>query len=294
MPLFSIITPSYNRAHLLPIMILSVLRQTYTDWELIIVDDGSTDNTSDLEHIKSDPRIKYVKKENSGAAHSRNVGARHASGELIVFLDSDDEAKETWLSTVGANIDEDTGLFCLGAVKKFSSGLEVLDRPTVLKLYSKEFYVKFTAGSLFIRKKLFDKVSGYDVNLLANHHTDLFYRLMILWAEQPFKIAHSDECLVQINIHEGERIRNNWQKVKSGTLSFINKHYNFLMLYQKDFLANSYSVVAYSCFRLKCRKESLMYAAKAIKYKPTSLKNYFRYLKYFISFMYMIFSKNKV
>lgn len=90
--LVSIIMPSYNTAKYISDSIDSVLGQTYTNWELIIVDDCSTDNTDDIvNEYSSDNRIKYLKNEkNSGAAVSRNYGLREAKGKWIAFLDSDD------------------------------------------------------------------------------------------------------------------------------------------------------------------------------------------------------------
>lgn len=90
--LVSIIMPSYNTAEYITESIQSVLSQTYTEWELIIVDDCSSDNTDDVvEPFLSDKRIKYFKNEkNSGAAVSRNRALREAKGRWIAFLDSDD------------------------------------------------------------------------------------------------------------------------------------------------------------------------------------------------------------
>ncbi len=90
--LVSIITPSYNTAKFIEETIKSVLSQTYTDWEMLIVDDCSTDNTDEVvAPYLSDPRIRYLKNEkNSGAAVSRNYALREAKGKWIAFLDSDD------------------------------------------------------------------------------------------------------------------------------------------------------------------------------------------------------------
>ena len=89
--LVSIIMPSYNTGKFIKETISSVINQTYNNWELIIVDDCSTDNTDDVVKTIKDNRIKYIKnKENSGAAISRNVALREAKGKWIAFLDSDD------------------------------------------------------------------------------------------------------------------------------------------------------------------------------------------------------------
>ena len=89
--LVSIIMPSYNTANYIGETIQSVINQSYKNWELIIVDDCSTDNTDSVIKAINDPRIKYIKNEkNSGAAVSRNRALREARGRWIAFLDSDD------------------------------------------------------------------------------------------------------------------------------------------------------------------------------------------------------------
>lgn len=89
--LVSIIMPSWNTGRFIAESIQSVIDQTYGNWELIIVDDCSTDNTDEVVSSFADPRIKYFKNENnSGAALTRNRAMREASGEFIAFLDSDD------------------------------------------------------------------------------------------------------------------------------------------------------------------------------------------------------------
>lgn len=91
--LVSIIMPSYNTGKYIEDSIRSVLAQTHENWELIIVDDCSTDDTHSIVAAFADPRIRFLEKEvNSGAAESRNWGLREAKGKWIAFLDSDD----TW------------------------------------------------------------------------------------------------------------------------------------------------------------------------------------------------------
>ena len=84
-PLVSVVIPTYNRAHLLKDAIQSVLVQTFTDFEIIIVDDGSTDDTRELINSFDDPRIRYVKQENAGVSAARNRAMELATGELIAF-----------------------------------------------------------------------------------------------------------------------------------------------------------------------------------------------------------------
>ena len=92
MPTVSVVIPTYNRADLLPRAIDSVLDQTHDDLELVVVDDGSTDNTEAVVESYDDPRVRYVAHEtNRGANVARNTGIEAADGEYVAFLDSDDE-----------------------------------------------------------------------------------------------------------------------------------------------------------------------------------------------------------
>lgn len=87
---FSIITPTYNRGKFLHTCVNSVLNQEYSNWELIIVDDGSTDNTEEIIKSFNDNRIKYYHKENEERSVARNFGIKKANGDYLLFLDSDD------------------------------------------------------------------------------------------------------------------------------------------------------------------------------------------------------------
>ncbi|MFA6540653.1 MAG: glycosyltransferase family 2 protein [Bacteroidota bacterium] len=99
-PLVSIVLCTYNRVSLLPRAIHSVLRQSYSEWELIIIDDGSTDSTRRIVKtvIPDDRQIRYYHQKNKGLALARNAGLKKAKGEFITFIDSDDEYAADHLS----------------------------------------------------------------------------------------------------------------------------------------------------------------------------------------------------
>jgi len=111
----SVVIPTYNRGSLLPRAIRSVLNQTFTDFELIVVDDASTDDTQRVVKGFSDLRVRYFRHErNRGGAAARNTGIGAARGEFIAFLDSDDEWLETRLAEQigqGQSTTEDFGVF---------------------------------------------------------------------------------------------------------------------------------------------------------------------------------------
>ncbi len=89
-PLFSVVVPAYNAERFLPTALGSVYRQTVQDFEIVVVNDGSTDNTEEILKREQDPRLRVVTRENGGECVARNQGLREARGKYIAFLDSDD------------------------------------------------------------------------------------------------------------------------------------------------------------------------------------------------------------
>lgn len=89
---FTVVIPLYNKEHYIIKTLESVFLQTYKDFEIIVVDDGSTDHSYDTANLYSSPKMKLIHQENQGVAVARNVGIEHAQGEYIAFLDADD----TW------------------------------------------------------------------------------------------------------------------------------------------------------------------------------------------------------
>lgn len=104
--MFSIITPVYNREFSIVNAIESVLRQEYRAWEMILIDDGSTDRTGQVcqKFVEQDSRIQYIYKENGGVCTARNMGLDNAKGDYVLFLDSDDELREDALAVLAEEI----------------------------------------------------------------------------------------------------------------------------------------------------------------------------------------------
>ena len=106
-PFFSVVIPTYNRAHAIAEAIASVKVQTFAHWELVIVDDGSTDNTRQVVEKEAiiDPRIRYIYQQNAERSAARNNGVLHSLGQYICFLDSDDIYLPTHLEAIKTQID---------------------------------------------------------------------------------------------------------------------------------------------------------------------------------------------
>ena len=102
--MFSIVLPTFNRAKFIKNAINSVISQSFGDWELIIVDDGSTDNTKEIVKSFNDPRIKYIYQKNSERSNARNRGIKESKANWICFLDSDDIFPDNRLSILNKEI----------------------------------------------------------------------------------------------------------------------------------------------------------------------------------------------
>ena len=124
--LFSVIMPTYNRASLIGKAIESVIQQKYYNWELLIIDDGSVDNTKEVVSAYSDQRIRYIYQENQERSAARNNGISQAKGGFICFLDSDDYYLPDFLSEfevlIKANNFNDAFYFC-NTLRETSDGV---------------------------------------------------------------------------------------------------------------------------------------------------------------------------
>ena len=279
--LFTIITPTYNRAHMIERTINSVLQQSFTDWEYIIIDDGSTDNTEEIiQKYLEDKRFRYIKKENSGAAHSRNIAVSLAKGEFITFIDSDDDALPNWLEVVSGIIKPDTGIACTAAIRKLANGTEILEDLYEMNVFGKIEKVRFTCGSFFIRRSVFTGINGYDLSMPTGLQSELGYRAVKFLQTVNLKIVSTPEYLVQIYVHNGPRLRKNFNFLSKTCLVFINKNLDYFKEWNRSELSNNYTVIAFYNYKDKNRKAAIYYLAKGIRYRPFRISNYFRLFKY--------------
>jgi glycosyltransferase involved in cell wall biosynthesis len=175
--LFSIIIPSYNRAHIITRAIQGVLDQTFQDYEIVIVDDGSKDHTKEILQEYSDNfKIKYVYQNNAGVCAARNTGAKQATGEFLVFLDSDDTVEKSWLEDFyHLVIQNKDWLFCSMKMVKLDKS-EVL--VSALDPYKDGKSIgNGIPGSWAIKRDVFFKVGMFDENIKFGENVELRFRL---------------------------------------------------------------------------------------------------------------------
>ncbi len=164
MPFFSVIIPAYNRSKVIKETIGSVINQKFTDWECIIVDDGSTDNTVEIvrEIIKMDHRISYYYQENAERSVARNNGVSKSTGRYICFLDSDDLYEADHLENLHTCIiekAEPVGLFFTDQKMLIGDLKEKVD--TVNYDHSSDFFIKHSVipARVCIHRHIFTKFS---------------------------------------------------------------------------------------------------------------------------------------
>jgi len=262
MPFFSVIIPSYNRASILPRAIQSVLNQSFSDWELLIVDDGSSDNTFEtIKHHTIDNRIHYYKQENKGVCAARNYGAEKASGKYLLFLDSDDYVTTDWLQDFYIEVQKsDAEVVCCNAK---TNSTEVVD------------YEAFLAGNFTVKKDLFLKIGKYDVNIKFGENTELKWRLE---AEIPSMVY-----ITKTNFFYDNEANSNSNQKKENQIAFtyyvLEKH-SSLFQNKKKWTQLLYQIAGVNCIKLGRIKEGKQLLWKGYCSKPLNLKAFLRVIKY--------------
>ena len=184
LPLVSVIIPTYNRAWTVSEAIDSVLAQDYPNFELIIVDDGSTDDTQ-IVLKKYQDKINVIYQKNCGVSAARNKGVLKSNGEFIAFLDSDDLWEKKKLSCqVDFFIENPEALICQTEEIWIRNGKRVNPKVKHIKpsgmIFEQSLYLCLVSPSaVMIKRKLLDKVGLFDENLLSCEDYDLWLRISV-------------------------------------------------------------------------------------------------------------------
>lgn len=181
-PLVSVIVPTYNRRRMLQEAIDSVLSQTYTHYELLVVDDGSTDGTQQLMAAYGD-QIKAIYQKNAGVSAARNRGIRSSSGELIALLDSDDYwMPEKLTAQVDLFMNIPQAVICQTEEIWIRDGVRVNPKLRHKKMSGMIFEASLplcliSPSAVMMRKSLFDEVGLFDEMMPACEDYDLWLRI---------------------------------------------------------------------------------------------------------------------
>jgi glycosyltransferase involved in cell wall biosynthesis len=231
----SVVIPTYNRANYLGKAIQSVLDQTFQDFEIIVVDDGSKDNTREVVGSFKDTRIRYIYQDNGGVSAARNTAIKASEAVYIAFLDSDDLYLPQNLEIKVKLLDShpDIGMVCSdiylfdnitgatdGRFWHDKKGAILFDPVRAEQQPIKELLCRrcFIGPPLtMIRREIFAAVGYFDESLPTSEDWDLFFRIL-----QHFSIKTIDKPLVRIRRNNGN-LTSNHEKTYLGTIAAINK-----------------------------------------------------------------------
>lgn len=304
--LISIIIPTYNRAHIIGETLDSIIEQTYTNWECIVVDDGSTDNTNEVlaDYCKNDVRFQYYKRPQSkkkGPCSCRNFGFEKSKGTFINFLDSDDFYKPITLEKI---ISYDKNNYDVIVTK-----IDFIDFKTkaILKQNSinsskilEDFFVEkinfYVCGPFWKRKYLEKQESLFDEEIGIGDDWDFNFRM--LWNKPSLCLV--EETLVVVRVHNNSFSKQKNKLNKEEWLSeFQALNKNFLKIINNNEI-DKYKIKKYILFRYNKPLKWALIKNKNIKYfflkkkllkqfEFNSYKGFFKTLFGFIT--YSIFKK---
>jgi glycosyltransferase involved in cell wall biosynthesis len=206
-PLFTIVIPTYNRAHLIGKTIQSILEQDFTNFEVLIVDDGSKDNTEGVIARFTDLRIQYYKKQNAERGAARNFGAARALGKYINFFDSDDLMYTNHLLAASTLIEKENlpEFFHLGYDYKLEDGTLLKEINDFTDGTKEEIFFdnKLSCNGVFIRKDIATEFPFEENRVLASSEDwALWIKLLCR-----FKFVYSNEITSSVINHDQRSLR---------------------------------------------------------------------------------------
>lgn len=226
--LVSIILPTYNRASIIMRAIASILAQTYINWELIIIDDGSTDNTQEKICEIKDARIIYVRLDaNKGANYARNYGSKMAKGKYLAFIDSDNYWMENKIERQLELLENTPGDVALvfGQIKQVDGkSIEIIPN-SYFSINNIEAKMRennvIDTNAVLIKKEVFEKVGRFDEAMPRLQDYELFYRIIVVHKYKVIYIADVLDC----NVLQANSISKDSMKLQKALILLIEKHH---------------------------------------------------------------------
>jgi len=281
-PRVSVIVPAYNAAVYLPFAIDSVLAQAYSNWEIVIVDDGSTDNTRaavDAYRPKLHDKLQYIHQPNRGLPAARNAGMRAARGEFIALLDADDVWLPDRLARGVAAMDSDprTGLVHARVVRIDAQGTitgQLKVEPKYMSgriapyIYTRRAHI--VCPTVMFRKSCLQTAGWFDEAMQATEDRDLWFRIA-----KHYKVVYIDDVLAYYRLSPSS-MTSNLDRLLKGQLYFVAKHYRSgaaTRLEQLQALGNIYRELGDSLFRGGAVTKAIGSYLRAVGYNPLSVPN---------------------
>ena len=232
--MISVIIPLYNKQDSITGTIQSVLGQSVTDFELVVVDDGSTDNSVVMVQEIHDERIRVISKQNGGVCSARNAGIRAAHGEYVALMDADDIWDKDYLKEQLRMVADFPDCHMWGInyaetvegriIRDVPTGLPKGYRGIVEGYFGKKGRVSdlFCSSSVLIRKDAFEKVGLFDERIRYAEDCDMWYRIIAR-----FKVAFYDRYMVYYRFDAENRARLKPRPLKYFLPFFVDKYQSF-------------------------------------------------------------------
>lgn len=237
--MISVVIPLYNKAHTIVKTLNTVMCQTYNDFEVIIVNDGSTDNGVEVIKMNfSDRRIRIINQENAGVGAARNRGAEEARGEWLAFLDGDDEWLPSYLQTMVNAMEQHPQsdiIGCASYYKDLSTG-EVSAHALIDKYKDRSVEINYFInpdkmthiGATLLRKSVFFETGGFDTRLRKNEDV-----LLLGSIAMHRRLVYVGECLhVYVGGVAGQAT-SDMSRLDADTVNYVEVLNKFYELYEK-------------------------------------------------------------
>ncbi len=248
-PRFSVVIPTFNRGEAIRSTIDAVLGLDFDSYEVIIVDDGSTDDTADRLAAVSDERVRVVRRANGGISAARNTGVDAASGEYVVPLDDDDVPDASWLRSFDETIRNTEASFvsCGCRIVEAATGAvvdEVL--PDWLGPDYANYDALLLAGAFAVRREIYLAVGGFAEGLQCSHQTEFGLRVLPYCAANELVVATIDRPLISIARRPPKlRDESSPAKLLQGTEFLLARHEDNLSGYTRGLYHSIAGVAAY-------------------------------------------------
>ncbi|MBD0302712.1 MAG: glycosyltransferase [Tolypothrix sp. T3-bin4] len=281
MPIISVVIPAYNSEKTIRDTIESVLQQSFKDFELIVIDDGSQDSTYQVVSSFSDPRVRVFSYPNAGVSASRNRGITKANGEFLAFLDADDlwtpDKLEAQLRALEDNPQAAVAYSWTDYIDESGQFLHPGNHPTATgDVYSDLLVNDFleNGSNPLIRREALRKVGGFDESLCGPEDWELFIRLAACY---PFVVVPRSQILYRLSINS---ISFNLTRQEAQCLQVIERAFNqapeSLRHLKPLSIANLYQYLLFRGLARPLERQTALAAARclwhSVKYDPSLLR----------------------
>jgi glycosyltransferase involved in cell wall biosynthesis len=279
LPEFSVVIATHNRAAVLPLAIESVLAQDLDDLEVIVVDDGSTDETRRVVGSIMDKRVRYVHQLNAGPSAARNTGVARSSGRFVAFLDDDDHVFPNWLGSLASALDGSGAVASCGQVVVDSSRRPIRTLlPKPLGPVFDDHVGLFVGATYVVSRGAFDAAGGFDDGLHSLTHTSLALRLLPLCTARGWPVRSSGDALVcHLDRPPAERLRNAPDRLLAGCTHILDRHGKQLGR-SPEYLSSFCAVAGVAAARLGDYRAARRLFARAIRAAPWIWQHHARFL----------------